>query len=142
MVIYGEIGDRARLRAYAEALRASGLYPRLLGYYLIAPNPVAVFEGEIPAEASTLIVRFPCLAAARAFWFSRAYQEKVRPARRNPSAGRFTVTVFEEVPVPDYVQDRLEGGVFRRDGAGLPVTEEPQVAPGAETPPPRKPEGR
>jgi hypothetical protein len=44
MMVRGHIEDRSQLRAYAEALQASGLYPRLGGYYLNAPAPLAVFE--------------------------------------------------------------------------------------------------
>ena len=71
MVIEGDIKDRERLAAYATAIRASGLYPRLGGYYLINPGPVAVFEGASPPTRSVLAVRFPCFAHARAFWYSR-----------------------------------------------------------------------
>lgn len=132
MMVRGTIEDRARLRTYAEALQASGLYPRLSGYYLNAPAPLAVFEGEVPAEESVLLVRFPCLAAARAFWFSSAYQARVRPARRNPSAGRFTVTVYPEISPPPHMAGRLDGGLFRPAESAAAVAAEPQVAPGTE----------
>ncbi|MCS6986013.1 MAG: DUF1330 domain-containing protein [Sphingomonadaceae bacterium] len=102
MVVDGRIQDAQRLRTYAEALRASGLYPELKAYYLNAPRPIAVFEGTPPPERSILIVRFPCLAHARAFWFSKTYQERIRPLRLNPSAGDFLVTVHPELPVPAY----------------------------------------
>lgn len=73
MVVSGPVHDAARLRAYGQALAASGLYPLLGGYYLNAPRPIDVFEGPAPGTDSLLMVRFPCLAHARAFWNSRAY---------------------------------------------------------------------
>ena len=107
MVVRGLIHDRERLRGYAQALAASGLYPQLGGYYLNAPRAIEVFEGTVPAHESILMVRFPCLAHARAFWNSRAYQEGVVPARRNPSAGDFTVSVYPEAAVPAYMAGRV-----------------------------------
>lgn len=99
MVVAGPTHDRARMQAYAKAIFDSGLYQRLGGYYINAPVPVATFEGDAPPNQATLIVRFPCLANARAFWFSKTYQEKIKPLRLNPSAGDYTVTVYAEIPV-------------------------------------------
>jgi uncharacterized protein (DUF1330 family) len=102
MVVAGPTHDRARMQAYAKAIFASGLYQQLGGYYINAPVPIATFEGDVPATQATLIVRFPCLANARAFWFSKTYQESIKPLRLNPSAGDYTVTVYAEIPVrPD-----------------------------------------
>ncbi len=107
MVVEGHLRDSARLAAYAEAIRASGLYQRLGAYYLINPRPVAVFEGSAPPERSILAVRFPCLAYARAFWNARQYREQIVPLRSNPPAGDFTVTVHLELPVPEYLAGRI-----------------------------------
>lgn len=104
MVVAGPTHDRARMMAYAKAIADSGLYQKLGGYYVNMPRPVATFEGTPPPNHSTLIVRFPCLANARAFWNSREYQEKIKPLRLNPSAGDYTVTVYLEAPLrPDMV---------------------------------------
>ncbi len=107
MVVEGHLRDAARLAAYAEAIRASGLYQRLGAYYLLNPRPVAVFEGSAPAERSILAVRFPCLAYARTFWNARLYREQIVPLRSNPSAGDFTVTVHLELAVPAYLAGRV-----------------------------------
>ncbi len=112
MVVSGLIHDRARLAAYAKAIRESGLYPLLGGYYLNNPRAVATFEGTQPANASTLMVRFPCLAHARTFWYSKQYQEKIIPLRSNPDAGTFTVTVYEENALPAYMQGRVAPGAY------------------------------
>jgi uncharacterized protein (DUF1330 family) len=100
MLVAGSIADWPRVRAYGQAIRDSGLYDKLAGYYLNVPRVIDTFEGEAPANQSMLIVRFPCLAHARAFWYSREYQEKLKPLRLNPSAGSFTVTVYPEASPP------------------------------------------
>jgi uncharacterized protein (DUF1330 family) len=99
MVVAGPTHDRARMQAYAKAIFASGLYQQLGGYYINAPVPVAIFEGDVPPTHVTLIVRFPCLANAEAFWYSKAYQDSIKPLRLNPSAGDYSVTVYPEIPV-------------------------------------------
>ena len=99
MVVSGPTHDRARMQAYAKAIADSGLYQKLGGYYVNHPRPVATFEGTLPQGHSTLIVRFPCLANARAFWYSKEYQERIKPLRLDPSAGDYTVSVYEEAPL-------------------------------------------
>ena len=101
MVVAGPTYDRVRMQAYARAIFDSGLYQQLGGYYVNAPIPLAVFEGTPPKGQATLIVRFPCLANARAFWYSKDYQERIMPLRLNPPAGDYTVTVYAEIPLRD-----------------------------------------
>lgn len=112
MVVAGPTHDRARMQAYAKAIFASGLYQRLGGYYINAPVPVATFEGDVPATQATLIVRFPCLANARAFWFSREYQDNIKPLRLNPSAGDYTVTVYAEIPLRPDMMGKVGDGAY------------------------------
>jgi uncharacterized protein (DUF1330 family) len=119
MVVDGRIKDAKRLGAYAAAIRASGLYQKLGGYYVANPRAVTVFEGAPPPERSILMVRFPCLAHARAFWNSREYREKIMPLRLNPSAGDFTVTVHMELPQPDYMAGRVGNGAFAPDAGSM-----------------------
>jgi uncharacterized protein (DUF1330 family) len=99
MVVYGPTHDRERMIAYSKAIADSGLYKQLGGYYLAAPRSIAVFEGNPPLTTSLLIVRFPCLANAKAFWYSKKYQENIKPMRLNPSAGDYTVAVYPEIAV-------------------------------------------
>jgi uncharacterized protein (DUF1330 family) len=112
MVVAGPTHDRARMMAYARAIADSGLYARLGGYYVNVPRPVAVFEGTPPANWSTLIVRFPCLANARAFWNSRVYQQAIKPLRLNPAAGDYSVTVYPEAELPAHMAGKVEGGGY------------------------------
>ena len=72
MVVAGPTRDRARMLAYGQAIADSKLYQQLGGYYLNAPRAVDRFEGEPPPGYTTLMVRFPCLENARAFWHSEA----------------------------------------------------------------------
>ena len=112
MVVSGPTHDRARMQAYAKAIADSGIYAKLGGYYVNAPRPVATFEGAPPANLSTVIVRFPCLANARAFWQSKIYQETIKPLRLNPSAGDYVVTVYPEVPPPLHMAGKVEIGGY------------------------------
>jgi len=121
MVVSGPTHDRVRMQAYAKAIADSGLYAELGGYYVNAPRPVATFEGAPPPNLSTLIVRFPCLANAKAFWNSKVYQEKIKPLRLDPSAGDYTVTVYPEVPPPPHMAGKVETGRYTAifDPAGV-----------------------
>lgn len=124
MVVSGPVHDAARLRAYGQALAASGLYPLLGGYYLNAPRPIDVFEGPAPGTDSLLMVRFPCLAHARAFWNSRAYQERVKPLRLNPDAGTFTVRVYAEADLPAYMAGRVTVPAYTPAAPAVPLPEQ------------------
>jgi uncharacterized protein (DUF1330 family) len=104
MVVYGPMHDRDRMVAYGKAIADSGLYKKLGGYYLNSPRSAAIFEGK---PTSMIIVRFPCLANAKAFWNSKDYQEKIKPMRLNPSAGDFTVAVYPEIPLREDMQGKV-----------------------------------
>ena len=115
MVVAGRTLDRERMLAYGKALAESEIYQRLGGYYITLPQPIAVFEGEVPKDYVNLTVRFPCLANARAFWNSRVYQETILPLRQNPAAGDYTVTVYAEMPLRPDMVGRVEGARFVAD---------------------------
>ena len=113
MIVSGPTHDRARMLAYGKAIADSGLYKKLGGYYVAVGRPLAVFEGTPPPSHSTVVVRFPCLANAQAFWNSRDYQEKIRPMRLNPSAGDYLVTVQAEVPVREDMVGKVGDAAYR-----------------------------
>ena len=115
MVVAGPTLDRARMGQYAKALADSGLYPDVKGYYLNSPQPVAVFEGNIPDNFVTLMVRFPSLDAARKFWDSDEYQNKIKPLRLNPSAGDYFVTVYQEADLPTYMKGQVGSAAYKCD---------------------------
>lgn len=119
MVIAGPTHDRARMMAYGKAIADSKLYEQLGGYYVNAPQPLATFEGEPPPGHVTLIVRFPCLENARAFWYSREYQENIRPLRLDPSAGDYLVTIYAEAPLREDMVGKVGNSAYRTEfGAG------------------------
>lgn len=121
MVVSGPTHDGPRLRAYAQKIMESGLYDRLGAYYLNAPRPIATFEGTAPKNLTTLVVRFPCLANAEAFWYSKAYQEMIRPMRLNPSAGDYLVTVYPEVPVRQGLSRDVGSNAYKKTFVGSKV---------------------
>ncbi len=113
MVVAGPTHDRARMLAYGEAIARSGLYRQLGGYYVNSPRPLATFEGDPPQGYTTLIVRFPCLANAQAFWNSRVYQEEILPLRQNPAAGTYHVTVYPEAPLREEMVGQVGDNGYR-----------------------------
>jgi uncharacterized protein (DUF1330 family) len=113
MVVAGPTHDRARMQAYGEAIARSRLYQQLGGYYVNVPRPLATFEGTPPPGYTTLIVRFPCLANAQAFWNSRVYQEEILPLRQNPTAGTYTVTVYPEAPLREDMVGQVGDNSYR-----------------------------
>jgi uncharacterized protein (DUF1330 family) len=121
MVVAGPTHDRARMLAYGKAIADSGLYQELGGYYVNVPQELARFEGEAPAGYTTLIVRFPCLANAQAFWNSKVYQEQIKPLRLNPSAGDYIVSVYPEAPVRADMVGKVGDNAYRETFAAADV---------------------
>lgn len=115
MVVTGVTHDRERMLAYARAIADSKLYERLGGYYLNVPRSLARLEGDAPPGHTTLLVRFPCLANAQAFWNSRTYQEEILPLRLNPSAGDYVVDVYPEAPLREELVGDVGDNAYRVD---------------------------
>jgi uncharacterized protein (DUF1330 family) len=97
MLVYGEIRDRKAFGAYVRAIAEAGLYPKHGGGYEALTPALEVFEGSPPATRGVVIARFPCLAAARAFWNSPEYAE-IRKLREG--IADFEVLVLPTAPVP------------------------------------------
>lgn len=115
MVVTGTTHDRERMIAYARAIAESELYEKLGGYYVNIPVAAAHFEGEAEDGHVTLIVRFPCLENAKAFWYSRVYQEEIRPLRLDPSAGDYIVRVYPEAPLREDLAGKIGSAQYRTD---------------------------
>lgn len=115
MVVTGTTHDRDRMMAYARAIAESRLYEELGGYYINIPAPVANFEGEADEGHVTLLVRFPCLENAKAFWYSRTYQEEIRPIRLDPSAGDYIVRVYPEAPLREDLAGKVGSAGYLTD---------------------------
>ncbi|MEM6682577.1 MAG: hypothetical protein AAF607_10070 [Pseudomonadota bacterium] len=112
MSVSGVTKNRDIMRQYAKALADSGIYATLRGYYINNPAPIAVFEGDLPKNHVTLLVRFPCFAHAKAFWYSEIYQKQVKPLRVDNDAGDYLVTVYNEIDVPGYMAGKVQDGSF------------------------------
>lgn len=99
MLVMGALSERGFVKpegapmSYGEALRAADLYARLDGYYLLSGRPLEIFEGDWTARDMALVAEFPCLEAARAFYWSRAYQDII-PLREG--AGDFFLGVWRK----------------------------------------------
>jgi uncharacterized protein (DUF1330 family) len=94
LVVISTITDPVKIGVYREALRDSGLYPALGGYYITSGRPVEVLEGSTFKTSPIVVAKFPCAEAARRFWYSEVYQKKIVPLREG--AGSFEVGIFEE----------------------------------------------
>jgi uncharacterized protein (DUF1330 family) len=124
MVVSGPTHDRVRMLAYGKAIADSGLYKQLGGYYINLAYPQEIFEGEAPKGYGNLIVRFPCMANARAFWNSKVYQEQIKPLRLNPSAGDYVVAVYTEAPLHEDLVGKVGDNSY---SAEFPAEGIPQV---------------
>lgn len=100
MLVFGTITDRQAFGAYGRALMESGLYSRTGGYWTAVSPILEVFEGEPPPGRGVVISHFPCIEAAREFWFDEQYQRDIIPLRRDVS--EFEVLVLPTVPVPEH----------------------------------------
>jgi uncharacterized protein (DUF1330 family) len=98
MLVQGRITAFGGMGEYARKLRDTGIYPSVGGYYVASGRPVDIFEGAYPDDQTFIVARFPCLAKARAFWYSELYQREILPLRAG--AGTFSVSVYEEQPRP------------------------------------------
>lgn len=121
MLVLGALSERGFAKpegapmSYGAALRASDLYGRLQGHYLLAGRPLEVFEGDWTHRDMALVAEFPCLEAAQAFYWSRAYQE-ILPLRAG--AGDFFLGVWRK---------RTPAEMSRPPA---PAPERPRTAPG------------
>lgn len=94
LVVIATITDPVKSRAYVTALQAAGLYPAFGGFYVTAGKSPQVLEGEMFERSPIVVAKFPCLEAARRFWYSDVYQKEILPLREG--AGTFEVALFEE----------------------------------------------
>lgn len=85
--------DRQRAAPYAQALRSTGVVAAHGGRYRAAGEPLAVLEGEWPADRAFVVEEYPCAERALAMWNSATYQEQVKPKRAG--TGRYSVILMK-----------------------------------------------
>ncbi len=97
LVVTARVTDRPRLMAYNAAIAAERLYETHGGRRLAMGPPALALEGWPEGEV-VMVAEFPSRAAAEAFWFSEAYQQRCKPLR--DGAGEFRVALFEAPAAP------------------------------------------
>jgi len=88
------VPDMERANAYGPAVW--DLVESYDAFYLIRTTPTKVYEGEWPDWKATVVSKWPCRETGLAFWYSDAYQNEVKPLRKD--AGVWDVGMFNAGP--------------------------------------------
>lgn len=100
MLVLGKLSSVDALKEYGAALKKLNTYAEQQGYYFTANSPTEVFEGVWPDNQFVVTAKFPCVEAARGFWFSDDYQS-IRHLRSG--AGDISVSIFPINAAPDRI---------------------------------------
>jgi uncharacterized protein (DUF1330 family) len=92
LIVIAVVHAPQAMKAYSDALAASGLYPRHGGEYAFIGKASAGLENWDMGQ-SIVCARFPSRAAAEAFWHDAQYQTEIKPLRLG--AADVKVAIFE-----------------------------------------------
>jgi uncharacterized protein (DUF1330 family) len=99
MVIVSVVQDLSRYQNYRSELARSGLIDAYGGAVLAVGTKLnaepEMLEGSWPADRHAFVIRWPCRAAAKAFWESEKYQKELLPLR--DGSGQFDVALYPAV---------------------------------------------
>lgn len=100
MVILSIVHDVERYQAYRSSLTEFGTLEQFGGRVISVATRLefepVLLEGDWPEDRHSFVIRWPCEAAAHAFWQSETYQTKNLPLRIG--AGQFNVALFPALP--------------------------------------------
>lgn len=100
MVILSIVHDVERYQAYRASLFEFGTLDTYGGRVMSMGTRLEaepeMLEGDWPDNRHAFVIRWPCEAAAKAFWHSETYQKQNLPHR--VGAGQFNVALFPAVP--------------------------------------------
>ena len=54
-----------------------------------------VLEGSWPSDRGFVVEHYPCLEAFKALWFSKEYQQRLKPLRAG--SGDYTIALFNAI---------------------------------------------
>ncbi|MEM7765814.1 MAG: DUF1330 domain-containing protein [Pseudomonadota bacterium] len=116
MLVIGRLAHEDSLNEYGEALSKLNTYAEQQGYYFAEFRPTEVFEGKWPQNQFVVSALFPCVEAARGFWFSDDYQS-IRPLRSG--AGEISVTIHPVNDVPKHISSAKPQRLFAKQATQL-----------------------
>jgi len=99
MLVIVQLENPEPMAAYMEVLGKLPTYPDQQGYYHFTVH-TEMFEGTWPEKQGVLGAKFPCIEAARGFWYSDEYQG-IREIRSG--AGTVTVTIHPIHETPAHI---------------------------------------
>jgi len=104
MMVVGRLNSADALKEYSVELQKLNTYPEQQGYYLAEFRPTEMLEGSWPDNQFVLTAKFPCVEAARGFWFAEEYQA-IRHLRSG--AGDISVSIHPINDVPKYINGAI-----------------------------------
>lgn len=106
LIVWVDGFDRAKSKAYGDGLRSTKIVPRHGGRYIAVSPPVEVLEGAWPAERAVVVEQYPCQQAFREMWFSREYEDKLKPLRAGTGDYKIALFKLRSLPTTPSSNDR------------------------------------